>query len=915
MLVGLEAVKAYFRELGTYIDHSKIVNVNFAYERFHAIFQGNPGTGKTTVARLYAKFLQSKGVLQSSKVIETSGGKLASQRPNAVIKIFKSSERGMLFIDEAYQLVAPHSKNAGKQVLDVILSEMENQAGRWVVIFAGYKNDFEPFFAHNEGLSSRIPRILDFGDFNDEQLLLIMCSLFEKRFTDPKNRYKIEGGCKGVYMRAAIRRISQSRGRHGFGNARAVQNYFQRVCLRQASRVGQLNSPGIEERLYFTKEDILGPRPIDVRAKSKAWAKLKSLVGLNEVKRSVNVMFQILETNYQRELMGLRPHAHSLNRVFVGLPGTGKTTVGKLYGRILADLGFLSKGDVVIKTPADFIGDAVGRSESNTKTILASTIGKVLIIDEAYMLDPADSTGKRNSYKAAVLDIIVAEVQGNPGDDRCVILIGYEDNMRSLFYNGNPGLSGRFMADIPFRFEDYSDDELRQILEQDLKDRHLKYEQDALKSAIDMLSRYRITPNFSNARAAKTLVSEAVLRNQERQMKKPISDQLLDVCLEAQDFDPWLGEWAASSGAPINYKNDLSGLISDSVIEQLENILPGSQVPGHVNRDKVRQNFPRNFIFVGPPKSGKTTLANYMGLVFRRLGLLPTDQVVTCFAGSFIGQYVGQTVPKTQEQLARGLGKVLVIEDLHRLGKGGYSGEALDELTSFLSTNAGRMAVILTGPEEPLGDLLRVRPELSFFFQDRITFSNLSPDESLDLLEQYIREGEPHGVIPLFASGATKVKFRKAMSILTWCDRWANSDSVYSLAFHMLKIGDKERARRYHLEPGIQNKWILTEDMAMEGFKAMFDQMKSRGGRFVMPPAKNTSSGDSGGVASGPSMEAAKPESAVLEAEIESAAVSEREEYAKATTHSEQELAAPQVVIETEAVPEETVQVKQEDQA
>ncbi|KAJ2978133.1 hypothetical protein NUW58_g7590 [Xylaria curta] len=892
-LVGLEAVKDYFRELGRYIDNSRIVGVNFAQERFHAIFQGNPGTGKTTVARLYAEFLYSKGVLKSNNVLETSGAKLASHGPNFVINTFNSGDGGVLLVDEAYQLVAPHSSYSGKQVLDVILSEMENHAERWVVIFAGYKNDFEAFFAHNEGLASRIPRLLDFDDFTDDQLYDIMLSLFKQRF--PERRYTIEG------QPFPERRYTMEGQPQG-------GNYFQRICQRQASRIGQLKKPTMKQRLNFTKEDILGPRPMNVKANSKAWAKLKSLTGLSEVKRSVHIMFQIIDTNYQRELKGKRPHAHSFNRVFVGSPGTGKTTVAKLYGKILAELGFLSKGGVtclqtetltldqptalVVKTPADFIGDAVGRSESNTRAILASTIGKVLIIDEAYMLDPGDPTSTRDSYKTAVLDSIVAEVQGNPGDDRCVILLSYEDKMESLFHNGNPGLSGRFMADMPFRFADYSNDELRQILERDLDDRHIKYQLDALDSAIDMLSRYRYTQNFSNARAVKTLVPEAVLRNQEREMKSNPNNKQFDGCLEPQDFDPWLSEWAASSETPVNCRSALSGQISDSVIEQLEKFLPGSQLPGQANRDKLRQNIPRTFVFTGPPGTGKKTLAVYMGRLFRDLGLLPTDQVVKCQAVTFIGQHVGHTIPKTRVQLERGLGKVLVIQDLHRLSKGGFSGEALDELSSFLRIYSGRMAVILTGPKEPLNDLLRERPELSSSFQDRITFNNLSPRDCLTLLDRQIHVTEPGGETPFSASDAARAKFQKAMAILTLFEGWSNSHDVRYLGTVMVRAADNELIRLSAREPGRKHEWILTEKMAMECFKARFHDMKMAGGALAKIAVEDTSSGgSSGGDTSDPSAETIKPEGETLEATAETTTVPEQREYAKdtATVHVQQE--------------------------
>ena len=181
--------------------------------------------------------------------------------------------------------------------------------------------------------------------------------------------------------------------------------------------------------------------------------------------------------NYQRELEEKSPITTSLNRVFLGNPGTGKTSVAKLYGQILADLGLLSNGEgersysvervqtmltffiiVVIKNPADFIGSVLGESESNTKNILNTTVGKVLIIDEAYMLYSGNGGAGNQSdmYKTAVIDTMVAEVQSVPGEDRCVLLLGYEDEIRTMFQNVNSGLSRRsvFIANAGLQFID-----------------------------------------------------------------------------------------------------------------------------------------------------------------------------------------------------------------------------------------------------------------------------------------------------------------------------------------------------------------------------------------------------------------------------------------------------------------------------
>jgi hypothetical protein len=119
----------------------------------------------------------------------------------------------------------------------------------------------------------------------------------------------------------------------------------------------------------------------------------------------------------------------------------------------------------------------MGQSEANTKAILAATVGKVLIIDEAYMLYSGSGGGgvpnAVDMYETAVIDTIVAEVQSVPGEDRCVLLLGYEDQMIDMFQNVNPGLTRRFQLSDAFRFEDFSDAELQEILLSKLKNQGL----------------------------------------------------------------------------------------------------------------------------------------------------------------------------------------------------------------------------------------------------------------------------------------------------------------------------------------------------------------------------------------------------------------------------------------------------------
>ncbi|CAK0788469.1 unnamed protein product [Prorocentrum cordatum] len=654
-------------------------------------FLGNPGTGKTTVARLFAKILYDSGLRQKRTFEECTAQKLKEEGADEFRKRVNDARDGVLFIDEAYDLDPVGDKFKGAPVVNEIVTTAENDREHLTIILAGYEDDMnDKFFAYNPGLKSRFKEVV-FEDFDESELLEVWKNMVEKRKlieADPR------------LGKVAVRRLAKMAGKKGFGNARAVRqkldDAFQRLTARDDFD---------PTALVLETEDVVGENPANSQKLQKILDEISQKIGWAKVKKSVKELVEVASANYEREIDGKPPLDVFMNRLFLGNPGTGKTTCAKLYGQVLKHLGLLSNGDVIEKTASDLGGSAVGQAQQKTAALLDAAVGKVLLIDEAYALD-------KSQYGAQALDTIVEKVQN--GSDIAVLLLGYTEEMLAMIRNQNPGLQRRFDPQQAFCFEDYTEHELLQILMYNCKSKQLKpslaFQEKALKK---LEEQRRCEPNFGNAGAVDNLVKAAVQKAMARGAAKGLGDE--EMRLEDTDVD--LGP-EGEGGDPFA---PLDGLYRmESVREKLQQLCSATKLAEDEGEDRPPLG---HFVFMGAPGTGKTTVARVTAKILYRLSLIAQDKVVEVDGLRLTGEYVGQTKKKVEEKLDEAKGGVLFIDEAYELGKGTYGSEACTAIVGAMtSPKYDGLVIILAGYQADMMNMLDTNEGLKSRIQHFLEF-------------------------------------------------------------------------------------------------------------------------------------------------------------------------------------------------
>ena len=498
-LIGLAEIKESIKKIKAYA----LANKDSNDLNIHMCFLGNPGSGKTEVARYIAGILYENKILPTKKIIEVDRSGLVSQYFGATAEktswVISQAMGGVLFIDEAYALANNSDQGItdyGKEAIDTLVKAMEDYRGKFCVILAGYRNEMQQMLMANPGFKSRIQFTLDFPNYSRTELKDIAAQMLGKR------HYMIGD--------AAMNRILDitdiKRKEPNFANAREVRNILDQVIMCQNLRcagTGDHEVGLVDVNKYIQDAKINLPTSGSGAAKKilTGVEELDQLIGLSVVKRMVRKIKAYAKRNKDDA-------DFNMHMCFYGNPGTGKTEVARILSRILYDAGVLGEAKLVETNAQGILGKYVGETGPKTLEKIKEAMDGVLFLDEAYsLINSKTSDGGASNYGDEAIAVLLKEMEDHRGQF-CVILAGYKDEMKKMI-GSNPGLQSRIQFTL--EFPDYTREELGEIAEGFLAKKNYRIDEAALNCVLDITEYYRNRPNFANARTVRNTLDQVIM--------------------------------------------------------------------------------------------------------------------------------------------------------------------------------------------------------------------------------------------------------------------------------------------------------------------------------------------------------------------------------------------------------------------
>lgn len=738
--VGIDEIKETIQKLISKMDIERERKGGNAKREVkdHFLFLGNPGTGKTTIARIFADVLNSLDVLPTGQLVEVDRSKLVAgyvgQTAPLVQDAVNQAMGGILFVDEAYSLKQNENDSFGQEAIDALLKQVEDNRGKFVCIAAGYSKEMEDFLTANSGMKSRFNETVNFRDYKPDELTEIFRRMVvkEKLTLDEEAEKHIENHFKKMYI---------GRNTKSFGNAREVRNVFENAQKNQGVRLQQAKNASnytSEMSGILTRADIEGEENLKDKDLNAILAELDEFIGMDSVKKEIHALATKLDMDKKMQERGFGDaELTNVHIVITGNPGTGKTTIALKLGEIFKAIGLLPTSKVVEKERKNLLSTFQNETAKVVDKACDEAMGGILFIDEAYTLTAMDKTGNQDKTGVEAVEALMTRMVKDAGKF-VVACAGYRKEMEEFIDNANPGFKRRFTNFL--HIEDYTVPQLVDIFISNAKKQGLSLTDEAKERLMKLVTQMvdSKSENFGNAGEMTKLLGVVKIRKSNRLAElmnkgEDITREIFNT-LEADDI-PYDAPKAIDIKDCLKELDDLVGL--ESVKNEIR------EIADYINVERKKaealgkkfQGIGDHYLFVGNPGTGKTTVARIMADIFYSLGVLPTNKLVEVTRKDLVGQYVGTTGPKTAQAIRSAMGGVFFIDEAYSLkgSPGDFGPQATEELLTSMLNYKGKMIFIAAGYPREMQDWIDTNSGLESRFTKKIHFEDYTGENLAEI--------------------------------------------------------------------------------------------------------------------------------------------------------------------------------------
>ena len=701
--------------------------------KLHTVIIGNPGTGKSSCVPFMAGLYKSLGLLDTDEIWTTRVSRVASSNVNGeyenMLSAIESAQGGTLVFEDAHELFRMEKSgnyDTEQRIIRAMTDALENTSkySRWMLVLAGEPEGLESVLAANPKLRKHLSAPIYMDDFTPEELGCIARSYCEEhgiKLTD-EAAAKLEMYILHKYTHRGSR----------FQNAWMVQELFdEHIIPAMYRRLQAVTHPSREQLEFVEASDI----PMVSSGSGEAMAELDELVGLAKIKTKVRDYLNAVMLAGRRMEQGLPTNMPRLHMAFLGNPGTGKTTVAEIIGKVFASWGILSCGRVIRTEKSQMVGQYIGETEFKMRNLLERAHGNILFIDEAYQL----VEGGDRDYGRIVMNTLLTEL-GKDNLDMVVILAGYTAPMKQLL-ESNEGIESRFPN--VFNFEDYTTDELVEIGKLMIRRQGFTLTPGAeanMRTIVEEESE-KPSPRFGNGRFVSNLLQNEILATlgaRTAKIEHPTKEELStilpeDVVIGKAQKDVVFDDVAID--AALARLDQLAGL--SGVKAAIHNFVKSARYLHSIGEPYVGKGL-LSWRFIGKSGTGKSTVAEIMASILKGMRLIANQHITEIKGERIFGVSEPDCEAVLKDAVKRSCNGLIFIDVDEPKFRDGYV-RGIEQIRLKVKEMTvevgGECALVVAELDAPHADVAKQLSDSGVYeFDHTLIFKDFTSDELYDIL-------------------------------------------------------------------------------------------------------------------------------------------------------------------------------------